>query len=341
MKSLLLKSTLAVIVVLFGVKSVCSQEVQLATLQHGNNMQVFYGAEALKNALEVAMQGDLVTLSAGTFNAVIIDKGVTIQGAGYVTDPKKAKLPSVINGLIEIKGGTENVTIEGIYNNGEVRLGSWDNYGGFSGEPIVGLTLKKCRFYTIFDYAYSGRYGKIKNCIIEQCRIASSLNFGGVEQENIVVRNSIISQFVSGSNNSNILVENSDLSIGTSKGVLFKNNIIFNGSLDQSSSAYNNVFLTPTNLDQVSVKSGNIESEMNAMFVEAIYSYTDMEAYALTESARTTYLGTDGTQVGIYGGVSPFSDVPTNPQIISKNIDAQSSSDGKLKVNITVKAQNK
>ena len=52
-----------------------------------------------------------------------------------------------------------------------------------------------------------------------------------------------------------------------------------------------------------------------------------------------TYIGTDGTPVGIYGGLYPFTKTPSNPQIISKEIDVKSTLDGKLKVSIKVEAQ--
>jgi hypothetical protein len=53
-----------------------AQDVQLATLQSGEDLQVFYGVDALKNALDAAGNGDLITLSAGTFNAATITKAV-------------------------------------------------------------------------------------------------------------------------------------------------------------------------------------------------------------------------------------------------------------------------
>jgi len=53
------------------------------------------------------------------------------------------------------------------------------------------------------------------------------------------------------------------------------------------------------------------------------------------------YLGTDGTQVGIYGGTKPFKEkcLPTNPQVISKTIAKETDANGNLQINITVKAQ--
>jgi hypothetical protein len=53
------------------------------------------------------------------------------------------------------------------------------------------------------------------------------------------------------------------------------------------------------------------------------------------------YKGTDGTQIGLYGGSTPFKEkgLPSNPQILSKKVATQTNAQGKLLVNFTVKAQ--
>ena len=57
--------------------------------------------------------------------------------------------------------------------------------------------------------------------------------------------------------------------------------------------------------------------------------------------APTTYLGTDGTQVGIYGGTFPYKEgaVPLNPHIQLKNIAPTTDANGDLQIQIQVKAQ--
>ena len=65
-------------------------------------------------------------------------------------------------------------------------------------------------------------------------------------------------------------------------------------------------------------------------------TFTDDETFELTDEAKTTLLGLDGTQVGIYGGNMPFSATTTNPQITRCNVAAKSTADGKLSVDITV-----
>ena len=61
-------------------------------------------------------------------------------------------------------------------------------------------------------------------------------------------------------------------------------------------------------------------------------------ALELTEEAKTKYLGSDGTEVGIYGGSLPFEAHTSNPQITKLNVASKSTADGKLSVDIEVKA---
>ncbi len=336
MKNLILKLTFFV-TLLMGVQNAYSQEVQLATLQHGDDLQVFYGKEALINAMVAADHGDLITLSAGTFEGTTINKAVKLQGAGYITDVEKERFPTVIGDIyISLESGIEGLVIEGIYS-GYIEIKS----------SIIAFTLKKCRMENI------SFYGQSKNCTIDQCQIKRNLS-PDASAENFYCKNSIIgSIYTYSTTNSSLVIENcllfdvSDVSIA-----LFRNNIITgickgnfcanrNGNLSFSSTAYNNIFFNGSGIIGVVVQSANIQSNSNLIFGKEIdtNSYSDTETYELTDDAKTTYLGTDGTQVGIYGGETPFSDIPTNPQITAKSIDAKSSVDGKLKVNITVEAQ--
>ena len=59
------------------------------------------------------------------------------------------------------------------------------------------------------------------------------------------------------------------------------------------------------------------------------------ETYELTETAAATYLGDDGTQVGIYGGTNPFNPTPTNPQVKKFTVNSTTEGD-QLKVKINV-----
>jgi hypothetical protein len=54
------------------------------------------------------------------------------------------------------------------------------------------------------------------------------------------------------------------------------------------------------------------------------------------------YLGTDGTEMGVFGGIFPVKPkyVPINPHIINKNIAPTTNNQGELEIQIQVAGQN-
>ena len=60
--------------------------------------------------------------------------------------------------------------------------------------------------------------------------------------------------------------------------------------------------------------------------------------YELTDEAKNTYVGSDGTEIGIYGGNLPYNTRILGPQITKCNVASKTTADGKLSVDIEVKA---
>ena len=83
-----------------------------------------------------------------------------------------------------------------------------------------------------------------------------------------------------------------------------------------------------------------VEGYGDTAFSEVFKTWKDKnfspdETYELTEEAAATYLGNDGTQVGIYGGSSPFNANPTSPQVTKFSVNS-TTENGQLKVKINV-----
>ena len=78
---------------------------------------------------------------------------------------------------------------------------------------------------------------------------------------------------------------------------------------------------------------------MNNQHIHDFTIFTDSDYMKdLTDDAKATYLGSDGTPVGMYGGPLPFSLTPTYPQITKMNVASKTTADGKLSVDIEVSA---
>ena len=78
---------------------------------------------------------------------------------------------------------------------------------------------------------------------------------------------------------------------------------------------------------------------MNNQYINDFTIFTDSDYMKdLTDEAKATYLGSDGTPVGMFGGSLPFSFTPTYPQITKMNVASKTTADGKLSVDIEVSA---
>lgn len=319
------------------------QDVQMATLQHGDNMNAYYGADAFKSAMEAAESGDLISLSAGSFNATDITKAVKIQGAGYVQNVANNRFRTSINGdfWINIPEGQTGLYIEGIYMNGDniYVIGVLDQF-----------TFTKCRTKG-FQFSNGSPRGLGVNCLFSQCRIGTlSLD----NSPSIYIKNCIIGTLSSNADMTptvehSIIMQKVDNNIAGT----FTNSFIAYPSSNTKCVYYHNVTLScntkyTKNYINTSTEEGNIqynsesEDSKNAYYgIFVDYKSNDIDAYSchLNDEQASEQLSNDGTQIGIYGGETPFTDVPSNPQITSKQIAKQSDANGKLSVKITVEAQ--
>ena len=93
--------------------------------------------------------------------------------------------------------------------------------------------------------------------------------------------------------------------------------------------------------NDLAVSTNNKEvnwNEFAKVFKNFTGNYSDSQTFELAESAKTAYLSTDGTQVGMYGGVLPYDSTPSFPQITKMNVAKKTTADGKLSVEIEVSA---
>lgn len=308
-----------------GLSNASAQDVQMATLQHGETVSTFYGADALKSAHDAAEAGDQICLSGGTFTSVNITKAVKIYGAGgFVQDVSANRYKTVLNGdfTISLPEGAEGLLIEGITNSDTVKCNG----------DIISMTLRK----SYFNYLYFND-ANTTNCRIDQCRIKYVIP--DAHSKNFVISNTI---YAFGSNNESDAV----LSIincvqyysGNSNypmAAIYKNSIINGSSNQPTCSFYNSVLIwvnTPTGITENCKIWRSSEKNFSDFFVNT----TD---YELTEEWKTELIGDDNTEMGIYGGSTPFSNVPSNPQVTTKTVAEQADANGKLSVKMVVEAQ--
>ena len=312
-----------------------------ATLQQGDVMTPFYGVDAFKNAYAAAEDGAIITLSSGLFNDVAnISKQITIIGA-YAFNENSPETTILSSFIVT----ANNVKIEGVFVN-HITLGNISN-----------CKIRRCWIKNL-----DAKTDNHINTIIQQCviQIDGAIGHG----YNYSITNSTIGYFSTMNTTNNIAYianctiykwyhywttaktpNNSfDSSVKTPYAI-YKNNIIC--FLDQNnidsvkktispSEFYYNLF-SDTWSSRTRIPLGFGDGCLNVGNMEtASENLLTLEEYP--SNPTTNILGMDGTVIGPNGGIG-FKQYPSIPRITSKAIDSNTDAEGKLKVKITVKAE--
>lgn len=350
--------------VAFVFATVCfAQGSLLATLSHDGEISAYYGASALKAALNAAADGDVITLSSGQFNAVDITKAVTLRGAGMSVsnDSTNTHEPTIIQGDFQINLADSlqgRIIMEGMYINGKVV------YAG----TLKNAQFLKCRFYGLVWFNSNTTIGKIRNTSFIHCRFADYCKIAPNSNASFI--NCVVNGIQQPHSSSNIEMTNCFVHFSIDYSILdrtpsycentyFKNCILTynyhsNWStsyyyLHTSSTAYNCIGLGGKDYNIFSniAYKNNTNTWIGTDGSTTFKTYkgfntssliSDSEDFELTDEAKAKYLGVDGTQVGIHGGNLPYNEQPSTPQITKCNVAAKSTADGKLSVEIEVKA---
>lgn len=325
-----------------------AQNMLVATLTHGDEITMYYGNGALYQAHNAAQSGDVINLSGGSFASVKITKGITLRGTG-IDDVS----PTYLSGDFSIEvpsTETNRLTMEGIRCPGKITMS-----GDCSNPYFV-----KCRFTNLYSDSFSMKNATFVNCIIIKCElkgsgtlqfINSDVTLGQLYPYGALFKNCLIESSGSGMYNKDI-----------SKSQIY-NSIIYQtkytSDTDNSGSSNNERnFPSSTSCHNCVIigykyaiyrsdsgSSGNygVHHDDTNAFTKVFKGYEDGGStlfynYELTDEAKKKYLGDDGTEVGIYGGVLPYSSIPSYPRITKMNVANKTTADGKLSVEIEVSA---
>ncbi|MBR3468012.1 MAG: hypothetical protein IKH15_12455 [Bacteroidales bacterium] len=318
-KTLLLAFALMLSAVMFA-------QQQLATLNHNNNITYYYGLNALISAHTDAVNGDVITLSSGVFNATDITKAVTIRGAGAWADTTGSNTMIRNNFNINIPEDSEyHLTMEGIY-----------AYNIITCQQVYNPQFIKCNFQSIGS---SLRKPFFVNCILVNWTSGAS----GAQFVNSVVMNT--DNYTTNDVYVNCVVRQNPEN-ATSR--MFRNCVLYydyagaSTPSNNSSTSFNCLFV------QMSAADGTTTGELFAPLENnSLWNIRGMENafktfngstagknFELLESVASTCIGTDGTQIGIYGGPMPFNPRVTNSLVKRIQVASRSNADEKLPVNI-------
>jgi hypothetical protein len=339
MKTLNLGLTCLFISLLFVVNA------QQKTALHSNGVTtIFSGPAQFTNAYNAAADGDTIYLPGGTFNSFpTINKRLAIYGAGFHPDSVAVTGATVINGNLILQNDADSCFIQGIDVNG--------NISTTSNHKVDGFTLSRCRFNSLtFDGNFSS---PCNNVIVKECIIGGNVALNNLSYSDIT--NNLIQGIVSNGEynavQNNIFFHESPYNyyytISNCDNSLFANNVFLRttqvtsiwGSTEFSTFS-NNVFTGTPNVGSNNFNANYYNVDMSTFFVnQSGFTPSFYDDYNLIDPA--TYLGIDGSEVGIFGGLYPFKagTLPENPHFQTKTIAPQTDVNGDLNIQIQVGAQ--
>ena len=342
MKKLIL-SMIALVSSVAGYAQVTEQLT--ATLQSGETTKVFYGNDGLKSAIAEAADNDIITLSSGVFNNPgNIGKGVKIYGSGFEDDPATGVKLTRIEGGLNLQNEEKLVdgfSIEGAWINGDINAGNNND----NATVLTNLKVVKCRFVSIIFRAESSQIILRQNYISRDVTQSANPKVTGLMIQNCYINGTINRDFNS---ESGIAVDHCILAYNYSTyygaisyhGPWYYTNTILRTYIAEGGVCYNCIGLQGYIERCGTYANCYYDNNWGVLFGDEqdnldYLKGTEPRSFTIAE----TYLGTDGTVVGLHGGTYGWDKIPSTPRIISSTIASKVDADGKLKVNIKAEAR--
>lgn len=363
-----MKKLFSILVLAFSCSALFAQQTTVALLNHEGTISTFYGSDALVQAHKAAAEGDVITLSGGAFTAPSSwTKAVTLRGAGCYEGTENTREVTFIGNAFKLAIPVEietTMTIEGIYFKSDFSFST----------RVKNTTFLKCHFTKVSGVScntnfyncilnglsFSASATEIANVNLFNCYVNDPQNANSYVSANfmncVILFNSYA--YFNGENH-----------YGASMmGFAKYNNCILSGNRKINSDAVEmpttctatyclscycayqdatetedaiydyNIFDNMSSTTNQYLENGKpIHETITSVF--KTYNGTDWftfnELYELTDEAKAMYIGSDGTQIGLYGGMG-FDLVPSTLQITKCEVSPRSTKDGKISVSIEV-----
>ncbi|WP_295801350.1 hypothetical protein [Mucilaginibacter sp.] len=328
-----------------------SKGQNLIARQHGG-APTFY--TKLPDAVAAAAAGDTLYIPGGGWDAVTINKKLYLIGVGHNPDSTGVTGRTMINNNITLAIGSDNGSMTGIYVTGVTTSGALTNYT-FSRCYIAQVYLNTSPNISNITFTenmigsvdVTGSHYYMSNNIF----FSGTLGSSGAYLDGSVVRNNVFLKYLFTSGGginpplfaSNCIIENNIFIVsGTGSSNTYRNNVNagINGTdgSNQGSGNFSPSLNPNSGAPTTSLQSIFVNFDPSNINGDDIYK---ADLHVLNGSLYKN-AGTDGTDIGIYGGAFPWKagSIPFNPHFQTLKIAPQTDSSGNLKVQITVAAQN-
>lgn len=312
MKKLIMVLTAIVV----NVSAAFAQDTFVATLEHNGEYTNFYNTTALTSAYNAAEDGDVITLSAGTFTCPTITKGVSIRGIGLeqLQQGKKTFISNAFD--VYSQDSTRIVNLEGLYLQNTMNI-----YSDGSAESAGKVNVIKTRCNTVnVSEKNSPTAETTTEVFFYNCWLNGDFKSNSASYTDIKFLNCYFTAtcYTNMSEVSNTMYRNCYLNFNLLSHMnysSFENCIIrFDGydynKLPVNAIAINSISFTNNNENSNSYRHSAFEGisySENCSYLgqnlDLATVFCDQANFVLQEDFANTYLGTDGKQVGMHGGI--------------------------------------
>lgn len=266
-----------------------------AILQHGDQATVYTGVNAFQLAYNAAGIGDVITLSAGTFNVQtsLIKKRLTIFGAGFEEDESTGTSRTILNGTLNLADYDQ--VLEGLYVVGDIVT--------YYNQTYSNLTINRC-----YVNGNMITYG-IKDSQINQCYFDGAIKGAGssIVATNFKVSNSNFSWIGNSGSAASVYIDHClvrEAANSTNDAYTFTN-CIFTGSgtyTGDGSLMTNCIYVNEANVNPQATLTNCYQVDLDDIFADGENAdYSVERTYQLQQP--NVWVGTDGTPIGPSGGL--------------------------------------
>ena len=287
--------------------------INKAMLDHNGQVTLFDG-DKLQDAVNAAVDGDVIYLTLGTFKPFNVTKKITIRGTGET---------SVIDGDVNISiPGSAKLTspvLEALAVSGTVNIGA----------QVDDMIIRKCK---IANFTIGAQ---IDGAVLDRCYITNTLTLSSYIKGMTIVNSKLQQVRANSGATQNTTFVNCNLS------TIYPNYFsatIINSVIRYCSTINSSVLINSIlNSYDVSIGSSSVAQNCYWMYNSNLIDSSCECAYDTSFLQSKGYLGTDGTVVGIYGD-TPFTLEPSVPKVTSSSLELDLEKK-ELNVKLTVSPQ--
>jgi hypothetical protein len=345
------KKTILLIVLLFVINKT---KATVITVSNAPNSPAQYNA--LQLAINAANNGDTIYVSGSlvSYGDITIDRKLVLIGSGF-NPQKEIPLTAQINALDFISGSSGS-SINGFTFIGSFPLSACN--GAVGAYTILSSTCGVDSI-SIKNNHITGSYPNLavggNNWLIER-NVIGRINV--VNNFNVMIKNNIVYHHISLSNDpsvafsNNLFINAANICFYDISNAVISNNIFYGaGPINCINSIFNKnlTFNTAQNTLPygTNIGAGNIiNQDPQFSAIQSIdYTFDFLDDYRLLLTSPGHNAGTDGTDIGPFGGFNPFPSSPIGgepqiPQVKNMNINNTSLPlNGNLNINVKGKKQ--